>query len=109
MDEQKIVKIRKILLDYLLPGCLKPEHDGMTTYELASLIVRNMNEWEVVRRKELNDWIDYNEKEGYFDEARAEEIRKMSLQEAYDLMYKLDAMADLEADKMREEEPEKTE
>lgn len=39
MKNENIEKIREIFLKYLLPDCLKPEYDGMTTYELAEKII----------------------------------------------------------------------
>lgn len=40
--KQKQQIIREIILKYTLPDALKPQYDGMTAYELAGIILREI-------------------------------------------------------------------
>lgn len=40
MDSEKIEKIKAVLMKYFAPDSLKPEYDGMSAYEIASIILR---------------------------------------------------------------------
>ena len=42
MDKQQT--IREILLKYTLPDALKPEYDGMTAWELAGIILKEVED-----------------------------------------------------------------
>ena len=39
MNEEKVQKVKRVLLKYLLPDCLRPEHDGMTAETLSRIII----------------------------------------------------------------------
>ena len=57
MKNQKIETIRQILLKYFLPDCLKPEYDGMSTHELAMIILREIEgEVDNSHKPSEEDW-----------------------------------------------------
>lgn len=40
LEEKRIQRAKEVLLKYTLPDALKPQYDGMTAYEITSLMLR---------------------------------------------------------------------